>query len=85
MSEIPSKRKKIDPNKEYRTRSGCQVMGLKIVPRNSAGGLVTYPVKGTVIRREKPRKIEYQIWSIYGETNVVWPGLKSEDDLVEVL
>lgn len=63
---------KIDPNKKY-TRNGKRVVGIKIVEKNSAGRPVTYPVKGTIILREKHLKTKYQIWSIYGEVNTAFP------------
>jgi|APSaa5957512622_1039677.scaffolds.fasta_scaffold268593_1 hypothetical protein len=69
-------------SKQYKTRNGCRVIGLDIKLKNSCGEMVTYPVKGTIILREKPRKTEYMIWSINGVVDVVW-GNHSEHDLVE--
>jgi hypothetical protein len=51
--------------------------------KNSAGHLVTYPVGGTIILKEKPLKKKYYIWSINGISDVVW-GNHSDLDLVEV-
>jgi len=62
---------KIDPLKTY-TCNGKRVVGIRIMRHNSLGNEVTYPVKGTIILREKPLKTEYAVWSIYGEANVVW-------------
>lgn len=61
----------IDVSKTY-TCGGKQVLGLQIVLYNSAGAKVTYPVKGSVVVREKPFKTEYRIWSIDGIADVVW-------------
>jgi len=61
----------IDVTKKY-TCNGKPVIGLQIVTHNSAGREVTYPVKGSVLVREKPRKLEYRIWSIDGIADVVW-------------
>lgn len=68
---------------ETKTVSGQRVIGLKCIPRNSAGNLVTYPIKGSIVRREKPWKTEYVIWSAKGERDVVF-GNRAEDNLVEV-
>ena len=70
----------IDPTKKY-TCGGKRVVGLVIVRFNDCGNEVTYPVKGTVILREKPLKTEYRTWSIDGEADVVW---HKGDNLVEV-
>lgn len=61
----------IDTSKKY-TCNGKRVICLSIVTHNSAGEKVTYPVKGSVVVREKPLKLEYRIWSIDGEADVVW-------------
>ena len=72
----------IDINKTYRTRSGKRVIGLKYVPLNSNGEKVTYPIKGSIIVREKPFKARYQIWSEDGITDVVFKNYsKHPDDL----
>lgn len=76
-----AKKPDIDINKEY-TCNGKRVIGLQIVLKNSCGDMVTYPVKGSVVLREKPLKMGYSIWSIKGEKDVVWP--KIEQDLIEV-
>ena len=61
----------IDVTKKY-TCGGKQVFGLRIETHNSAGSVVTYPVKGSVLVQEKPRRVEYRIWSIDGVSEVVW-------------
>jgi len=63
---------KISLKKKYITGMGHRVTHMKIVPKNSAGRLVTYPVKGTVIVRENPLKIEQGVWTMEGIENVVW-------------
>lgn len=71
----------IDFNKQYKTRSGCRVILHEIKLKNACGADVTYPVKGTIILREKPLKKKNMIWSIDGITDVVW-GKYSEYDLI---
>jgi hypothetical protein len=72
----------IDLNKTYKTRNGCEVVLHDIVLKNSAGGEVSYPVKGTVVTRKNPRKTTMMIWSIDGITDIVW-GKRQGWDLVE--
>ena len=74
---------KIDINKEY-TCNGYPVINLQIKLYNSAGNLVTYPVKGVVVERTKSGKTSYvyAIWSIHGLANVVWPDKYKDKDLV---
>jgi hypothetical protein len=74
----------IDLKKKYKTRSGRRVINLSYVPLNSAGKKVTYPVKGTVVLREKPLKTTYMIWSEDGYADVVWEPGTHKDDLIEV-
>jgi len=64
-----------------RTKGGQAVLNLAVVPFNSCGRLVTYPVKGSIVRRKKPEKLEYQIWSIDGKVDVVWHR-NPEDNLI---
>ena len=70
----------IDPGKKY-TCNGCRVINLSIQMTNSCGEGVTYPVKGTVVLREKPFLTDYCIWSLDGLDNVVWPD--SHHNLVQ--
>jgi hypothetical protein len=69
---------------EGKTRLGQRVVGLKVVPYNDAGRKVTYPIKGSIVRKEKPLKLEYTIWSAEGICDVVF-GTRSGDDLIEGL
>ncbi len=39
---------------------------------NSCEEKVTYPVKGTVILKEKPRRTMQEIYTLEGKVNVVW-------------
>jgi len=73
--------KKIEEGKQY-TCGGRRVIGLRIVPRNGLGNLVTYPVKGSVVISEKPLRVSYTAWSEYGEADVVW---HKGHNLVEVV
>jgi len=69
----------IDITKPITTRNGKRIVGLTRVPMNSNGELVTYPLKGSIVIREKPRKYEYCIWSDNGEYDVVWGNNKNKD------
>ena len=71
----------IDPRKKY-TCGGKRVENISIELCNSVGKEVTYPVKGTVIIREKPLNTEYRIWTLNGVGDLVWGG--NDKDLVEV-
>lgn len=71
----------IDITKPVKTRNGKRVLGLARVTHNSAGALVTYPLKGSVVLREKPLKLDYRIWSDDGKYDVVW-GNHPEKDLI---
>jgi len=70
----------IDINKTYKTKSGKRVFGLKIVMQNSCGRDVTFPVKGTIILSEKPRRTSYAIWTLEGRADVL---KETGRDLVE--
>ena len=79
--------KKIDLKKKYKTRDGHKVELHDIVLENSCGGLVTYPVKGTIYLDGKKnwghQETRYTGWSIYGIQDVVF-GNHSEWDLIEI-
>jgi len=62
----------INISKPVITKKGQRVIGLCCVPMNSCGEMVTYPIKGSIIVKEKPLKLEYCIWSDKGEYDVVW-------------
>ena len=72
----------VDCRKVYTTVSGKRVVDLRIQLYNGEGREVTYPVKGTVIEREKPLKVRYAIWTLTGLSDVVWNNRK-EDNLKE--
>jgi len=74
----------IDVTKTYKTRGGKTVENLQIVLHNSVGNEVTYPVKGTIVLKEKPRKTTYAIWSLDGKHNVCFSSNKHLD-LIEEL
>jgi hypothetical protein len=83
------KEKWIDPTKTYKTRKGKRVEHLEIVMHNSCGDEVTFPVKGTIVLKEKPRRTKFTIWTLDGKGGVL-PDLfyhagdnPSERDLVE--
>jgi hypothetical protein len=64
--------------KQYKTRDGHRVINVHEVPFNSVGNLVTFPIKGNVVIKEKPGKMNttYTIWrkdgrhSIFKETGL---------------
>lgn len=62
----------IDTTKSVKTLNNKRIIGLKRVPYNFLGELVTYPLKGSIVVREKPLKLEYCIWSDNGIFDVVW-------------
>ena len=72
----------IDTTKNYQTKDGKRVVNLQYTPKNNCGHLVTYPIKGSIVTREKPRKYQYHIWPIDGISDVVW-GKRSNLNLVE--
>jgi hypothetical protein len=76
----------IDISKPYRTRSGLRVIGLCRTPRNSCGTLVTYPIKGTVVLRERPWRTKYAVWTDEGRAQAVpeWQDepIWSKQDLI---
>lgn len=55
-----------DLTREYTTRSGDRVVLHGFVPYNSAGDLVSFPIKGTVIIKDHPRRKRNQIWNLQG-------------------
>lgn len=67
--------------REYRTRSGDRVVIHEVKPFNSAGGRVTFPVKGTVHWRGRARKKTYQIWTVDGRASVLRPH---RHDIIEI-
>ena len=75
--------KRINVGKEYRTRSGKRVIGLKMVLHNSQGNEVTFPIKGPVIERETPRKTRYAIWTLDGRDSV-GESVYTDYDLIAV-
>lgn len=81
-TNIP-KKQWIDVSKTYKTREGKNVEGLHIVLHNFCGHEVTYPIKGTIVLKEKPRKTEFAIWSLDGKKNIVFTDGKY-DDLIKV-
>jgi hypothetical protein len=73
---------RIDPSKTYRTRDGSEVINVQIVLFNSCGHEVTFPVKGTILRKKKVRTVpEYHIWTLDGRSNLF---NENQNDLVLV-
>jgi len=73
---------RIDLSKAYKTRDGKRVINLVIKLHNDAGHEVTFPVKGSIVVREKPFKSVYAIWTLDGRICVV--NKNNKRDLVEV-
>lgn len=69
----------VDNTQEYRTRNGDRVVIYDTVLRSSGGPIVTFPVKGTVIDKDHPRRKHMQIWTLDGRADV---GRESRDDVV---
>jgi hypothetical protein len=67
-TNIP-KKKWIDLNKTYQTRSGKRILGLHIKLTNSLDNEVTFPVKGSVDmgRNKRPK---YMIWTLDGRADL---------------
>lgn len=74
----------VDLKRKYRTRNGRAVELHDIVPLNSAGRLVTFPVKGSIIRvTPSGRRVpEYNIWRTDGRMSVF---IVTDNDLVEII
>ncbi len=74
----------VTPTKKYQTVDGRSVINIHIIPKNSAGHRVTYPVKGTIVTKTRKRTTySYEIWSIDGINDVVW-GKNNHLNLVEL-
>lgn len=71
----------INPNLNYITRSGKRVIAMELKLYNDQGSEVTFPIKGTIVEREKPLKTRYAIWTLDGRATI-WET--SQDDLFEV-
>lgn len=78
-TDVVPKEKWIDVDQEYVTKDGKRVINLFKVLHNSCGDEVTFPIKGSVVVREKPRKTRYCIWTLDGRHSTV---NESELDLV---
>ena len=73
--------KRINLSDNYVTREGKRVINLHCVLHNSLGREVTFPIKGTVILKEKPYRTTYTIWTLEGRHGLFG---KSKHDLVKV-
>jgi len=76
---------KIQVDKMYRTRGGDSAIVHCFSPTNSTGAEVTFPYKGTIVRKNKKtnwgrQKRDYQIWDAEGKASVFGDD---PDDLVE--
>ena len=69
----------IDITRPLKTRSGKRVIGIVRKTHNDIGDEVTYPLKGTIILREKPLKVTYHIWSNEGISDIVFGNMKDKD------
>ena len=87
-SDIIPKEDWIDPTKTYKTRKGKRVELHGIDLHNSCGNEVTFPVKGTIVLSEAPRRTRFAIWTLDGKASVLpdsahHKGVNpSEEDLV---
>lgn len=72
----------IDTTRHYTTRKGAKVTIHEIVPRNSAGELVTFPVKGNVRELVNVRyRNRFQIWTMEGRASVLGDD---PDDIIDL-
>lgn len=74
----------IDVKKEYRTRCGHRVEGLREERLNARGAAVTFPIKGTIVTCEFPRRTQYAIWTDDGRYTVAERG-DHKYDLLEAV
>lgn len=70
-----------DTTREYRTRNGDRVVLHEFVPTNFLGELVTFPVKGTVIKKDKPRSKRFNIWTLEGRSMAIG---EHTDDIINM-
>ena len=84
--DVIPKEQWIDPEKQYRTRDGRRVDHIVINLYNTCGEEVTYPVKGVIVEREDPYKSTFNVWSLDGLDNIVWPDDPNfrKNDLIEI-
>lgn len=71
----------IDLSKSYVTRNGFKVCNLHYKPFNSLGNKVTFPIKGSIIIKDKPLRMIYQIWTEDGNCSIFG---EHKYDLIEV-
>lgn len=71
----------LDITKPIQTVKGQRVIGLTIKEHNGVGNKVTYPLKGSIVVKEKPLQLEYCIWTLDGIYDIVF-GNHSEKNLV---
>jgi hypothetical protein len=50
---------------------------------NSAGNEVTFPIKGTIVLREKPYKTTFNVWTKNGINEPVWNS-NSDFDIINI-
>lgn len=66
------------------TRSGQEVINPIVKERNSTGNIVTFPIKGSIVRKRNkrgaPTKMDYCIWMEDGHASVL--EYKDDDDLM---
>ena len=67
--------------KTYRTRGGKRIIGLCMVLNNQQGQEVTFPIKGSVVLNENPKRTEYNVWTLAGKHGLFGD---SKFDIVEV-
>ncbi len=70
-----------DTTREYRTRSGDRVVLHECVPFNSLGERVTFPIKGTIIKKDRPRSKRFNIWTTEGRSRALG---QAPDDIIDM-
>jgi len=78
-TNIP-KEKWIDPNKTYQTKSGRNIVGIRIQMTNSQNDEVTFPIKGS-IDMGKHKSPVFMIWTIDGRADLF---KETNFDLIEI-
>ena len=69
-----------------KTQEGKTVTHLRYAPYTTEGHRASYPIKGVIVRNERPRKTEYCIWDEKGRCfgglpdSALWPHQREKQD-----
>jgi len=70
-TQVTEQARRIDVKGDYKTSKGQRVIDLQCILCNSTGSEVTFPIKGSVVIKEKPLRTEYTIWTLDGRNQVI--------------